>query len=222
MTKPGTQMQQAESRLRRLILDMEFGPGERLTERGVESFLGVSRTSVRTALFRLEAEGLVCREGRGWMVTSIDLEEIFQLCVYREALELEALRLAPSLIAAEKIITIENLLQSIKPETTLEKLDQAGRDFHLWIARLSENRFICRGVEDAMTRLRRARWLENEPSHQGWDEHRDIVAALKNGERKQAIVLMQAHLVATRHNLIATLKKNRLSIRARGASLLIT
>lgn len=222
MTKSITQMQQAENQLRRLILDMELGPGERLTERTVESLLGVSRTSVRTALFRLEAEGLVCREGRGWMVTPIDLEEISQLCVYREALELEALRLAPPVIAAEKIVTVENLLQSIIPDTTPEDLDQAGRDFHLWIARLSENRFICQGIEDAMTRLRRARWLENEPSHQGWDEHRAIIAALKNDERKHAIALTEAHLVSTRHNLIATLKKNRRSIRASGASLLIT
>ncbi len=41
--------------------------------------MGVSRTSVRTALFRLEAEGLVAREGRGWIVPPIDLVEIEQL-----------------------------------------------------------------------------------------------------------------------------------------------
>lgn len=222
MKKIVTQMQHAEDRLRRLILDMELGPGERLTERGVESLLGVSRTSVRTALFRLEAEGLVSREGRGWMVPPIDLEDVAQLCVYREALELEALRRAPAVISADEIATAENLLQSITPSTSPEELDQTGRDFHLWIAGLSGNRFICQGVEDAMTRLRRARWLENEPSHHGWDEHRAIVAALKNGEKKHAIALTETHLIETRQNLLAALQRSRRSLRARGVLILPT
>ncbi|QEO18206.1 GntR family transcriptional regulator [Acetobacter vaccinii] len=219
MTKSATQMQQAEDHLRRLILDMELGPGERLTERGVESMLGVSRTSVRTALFRLEAEGLVCRIGRGWRVPPIDLEEISQLCVYREALELTALRLAPAVIPACEIATIESLLESITPTSRPEELDQAGRDFHLWIAGLAKNRFVTQGVKDAMTRLRRARWLDNEPTHHGWDEHRSIIAALKNGERSQAIALMETHMSETRQNLLAALQKSQRSLRARGAIL---
>ena len=35
-----TVIQQAEERLRRLILDMEIGPGERLTERRLEGQTG--------------------------------------------------------------------------------------------------------------------------------------------------------------------------------------
>ncbi|HHW2572397.1 TPA: GntR family transcriptional regulator, partial [Pseudomonas aeruginosa] len=81
-----TVIQQAEERLRRLILDMEIGPGERLTERWLEGQTGASRSSIRTALVRLEAEGLVAREGRGWLVPPIDLQEIEQLFVYREML----------------------------------------------------------------------------------------------------------------------------------------
>ncbi len=88
-----TVIQQAEERLRRLILDMEIGPGERLTERWLEGQTGASRSSIRTALVRLEAEGLVAREGRGWLVPPIDLQEIEQLFVYREMLEVTAVRL---------------------------------------------------------------------------------------------------------------------------------
>ena len=58
----------------------------------MESQLGASRTSVRAALFRLEAEGLVAREGRGWIVPPLDLEEIAQLFAYREVLEVAGLR----------------------------------------------------------------------------------------------------------------------------------
>ena len=153
------------------------------------------------------------------MVPPIDLEEISQLCIYREALELAALRLAPAVIPAHEIANIEILLDSITPTTSPEELDQAGRTFHLWIAGLSENRFITQGVEDAMTRLRRARWLDNEPTHHGWDEHRAIIAALKNGKHSQAIALMETHMLETRQNLLAALQRNPRSLRARGAIL---
>ncbi|MFC3402366.1 GntR family transcriptional regulator [Ralstonia solanacearum] len=74
-------IQQTEERLRRMILDMEIGPGERLTERWLEGQTGASRSSIRTALFRLEAEGLVSRAERGWTVPPINLEEIEQLFI---------------------------------------------------------------------------------------------------------------------------------------------
>ncbi|MDF5938687.1 GntR family transcriptional regulator [Pseudomonas aeruginosa] len=51
---------------------MEIGPGERLTERWLEGQTGASRSSIRTALVRLEAEGLVARRaGDGWCRPSI-------------------------------------------------------------------------------------------------------------------------------------------------------
>ncbi|MBN9629501.1 MAG: GntR family transcriptional regulator, partial [Actinobacteria bacterium] len=62
-------------RLRSGILDLERVPGSRITERGLEAELGASRTPLRAALMRLEAEGLVRRDGRAWEVSPIDLGE---------------------------------------------------------------------------------------------------------------------------------------------------
>ena len=63
-----SQMLSVEKQLREMILGLEIGPGERLTERWIESQFGASRTPVRAALMRLETEGLVGRDGRGWTV----------------------------------------------------------------------------------------------------------------------------------------------------------
>ena len=49
-----SQALEVENRLREMILDMDIGPGERLTERWAEAQLGASRTPVRAALQRLE------------------------------------------------------------------------------------------------------------------------------------------------------------------------
>ncbi|WP_431276984.1 GntR family transcriptional regulator [Leifsonia poae] len=56
-------------RLRSQILDLDRMPGARLTERGLETELGASRTPLRAALMRLEADGLVERDGRAWQVS---------------------------------------------------------------------------------------------------------------------------------------------------------
>jgi len=71
-----SQMVQIHGQLRDMILSLDIGPGERLTERWLEGRFQGSRTPVRAALVRLEAEGLVQRDGRNWIVAPIDLGEI--------------------------------------------------------------------------------------------------------------------------------------------------
>ena len=89
-----TQTSQLYERLRSAIITLDLLPGESLAERGLESRFQASRTPVRAALVRLESEGLVRRNGRGFIVAPIDLDEIASLAEYREAIETAAVRLA--------------------------------------------------------------------------------------------------------------------------------
>ncbi|HEY4191321.1 MAG TPA: GntR family transcriptional regulator, partial [Mesorhizobium sp.] len=155
-----SQMQSVEKQLREMILALEIGPGERLTERWIESVFNASRTPVRAALLRLETEGLICREGRGWTVAPINLAELEQVSVYREAVEIAAVRLSAVAGDAGGVEVIEAMLDSCDAETPREEWHRVGMDFHIELARLSGNEFLFRAVRDAMTRLSRARWLE--------------------------------------------------------------
>lgn len=215
-----TQMQEVEDQLRRMILDMEIGPGERLTERWIESHLGTSRTSVRTALFRLQTEGLVQREGRGWMVSPIDLREIEELFVYREVLEVAAIRLGGESVEESMLLEIDAVLDSVNEDATPEQIDHAAQEFHRRIAELSQNEFISRGVADTMLRLQRARWLENDAQDYGWVEHRAIISALRKGEVERAAQLLESHTRAARKRLLFNLNKNQRSLRARGLTVI--
>lgn len=214
-----TRMQQAEDQLRRRILDMDIGPGDQISERWAETQLGVSRTSVRTALFRLEAEGLVIRQGRGWMVSPINLAEIEQLFTYREVLEVAAIRLGAHRLDEISLSKIETTLNARTLNETPEPLATTGDLFHLWIADISQNDFIKKGIREALTRLQRARWLENNPTHSGWGEHLAIIAALRNGQTEQAANLLATHIHETKNRLLAQLKKHRRSLKARGATM---
>ncbi|MCU6186144.1 GntR family transcriptional regulator, partial [Citrobacter cronae] len=141
-----SQASEVENQLRKLILNMELGPGERLTERWAEATFNASRTPVRAALQKLESEGLVCRDGLRWMVAPIDVAEVEQLCIYREVLEVAALKLSASQMTEEQLNGLENLLKTNTADAPEEVMDDAGTRFHLQLARLCQNAFIFEGV----------------------------------------------------------------------------
>ena len=214
-----SQMQNVERQLREMILGLEIGPGERLTERWIESRFGASRTPVRAALLRLETEGLIGRDGRGWTVAPINLAELGQIAVYREAVEVAAVRLTAALEDRGGIDVIAAMLDSCDAETPREEWHRVGLDFHIELARLSGNEFLLRAVRDAMTRLSRARWLEvrdEEALGRAWAEHHAILAAVTNGDAEEAARMLSAHIGGSRDRLVSSLHDDRRGLRARG------
>jgi len=146
--------------LRQMILSLDLGPGERLTERWLEGQFQSSRTPIRAALMRLEGEGLVQRDGRNWTVAPIDLGEIEALAEYREPLEVTAVRLACERASEADLDAVAEMLDACRGEVPREDWHKVGTDFHVEIARLSGNPFLAKAIEGVMTRLSRARWLE--------------------------------------------------------------
>jgi DNA-binding GntR family transcriptional regulator len=78
----------AVDRLRQAILAGDMAPGQRLVEEELAGMLGVTRASLRAALFDLAAEGLVERvPNRGARVRAITLDEAVAITECRMALE---------------------------------------------------------------------------------------------------------------------------------------
>ncbi|QIR27482.1 GntR family transcriptional regulator [Kluyvera genomosp. 3] len=214
-----SQASEVENQLRKLILSMELGPGERLTERWAEATFNASRTPVRAALQKLESEGLVCRDGLRWLVAPIDVAEVEQLCIYREVLEVAALKLSASQITEEQLNGLENLLKTKTADVSEEVMDDAGTRFHLQLTRLCQNAFIFEGVSDALRRLSRARWLDKAPSNPAWEDHQEIIAALRSRETEKAAELLAVHLSESRLRLLEAINSSRRSLRARGIAI---
>src|SRR5262245_7330267 len=75
-------------RLRQAILDEQFLPNERLVEADLTSRFKLGRAAVRTALARLEQDGLVEREPfRGARVRAISLDEAIEVLEARAVME---------------------------------------------------------------------------------------------------------------------------------------
>jgi len=109
----GASVRQAYDQLRALIVHGRLAPGSRIIESDIAERLGVSRTPIRSALHRLQQEGLVAsveraRESRLIVapLTQADAMELFQIIGHLEGL---AVREAAGRPAKERTTLVKRL-----------------------------------------------------------------------------------------------------------------
>lgn len=217
--KPPSQMDQAYRQLRHLILTLELLPGEKLSERWLETRFAGSRTPIRAALARLETEGLVMRDGRSYAVAPIDLGELDHLFAFREAAESGSVRLACAREGTDEIETIVAMLDSCGTDAALDDWHRVGNEFHVALARLSGNPFFIRTITDIMTRLSRARWLEiwsESGRATAWAEHRGILERVRAGDADGAAALVVQHIRRGRERMMRSIGDEQRPLRVRG------
>lgn len=192
--------------LREMIIRMDIAPGERLTERWLESILNVSRTPIREALTRLQHEGLVEREGKKWVCSPIDYKEIDELCVYREALESEIIiHIMSKGDAANGLNNMLSNIRSDKPD---------GYNFHIELAKLSGNRFFIKSICDVLNKLTRLRYFSEREGMDGIDEHERVLVTMCSGNVAQSVLLMKEHISFSSSRLIDVMKDAHFSIKS--------
>ena len=203
-TTGASQTAQLYDRLRAAILSLELPPGQSLAERRLEARFAASRTPVRAALVRLEAEGLVRRDGRSYAVAPIDLAEIAQLAEYRRAVETAAVRLAVQRASDEQLAELADGLGMPAHTHAAGASVRAGGDFHERLAELSGNPFFSAAVATALRRLERTRWLEARSADardQARDEHLRILSAVRARNADRAEALIVEHIRGTHERL---------------------
>lgn len=119
----------------------EFAPGQLLTENGLAEWCGVSRTPVREALVRLQGDGLIERTGRGPVVRSRTLEEIFNIYEVRIGLEAMAARAGAERRTERDLILMRAALAAYEdlPMGASPELVTSSHAFHEGVWRASRN-----------------------------------------------------------------------------------
>jgi DNA-binding GntR family transcriptional regulator len=199
-----SQTSQLYDKLRAAILTLDLLPGQSLAERGLEARFDASRTPVRAALVRLEAEGLVRRDGRSFAVAPIDLDEIAQLAEYREAIETAAVRLAVRRASDAQLDALAAELGPAADAQAAQDSVRAGGDFHSRLAELAGNPFFSNSVESSLRRLERTRWLEArspDARDHAVREHLRILAAVRERDADLAARLIAEHIRGTHQRL---------------------
>jgi DNA-binding GntR family transcriptional regulator len=189
--------------LRRRLLLGEYPVAARLTEVRLAADLGVSRTPVREALWRLASEALVERRAEGGFFPRIpDLASIRELYELRRALELEVIdrpaRHGTRHDDARLSVLHERWVQLAadppEPDPGFIELDER---FHLSLAESCGNRALAEHLELVNARIRVVRMQNFVHRHrivETAEQHLAIVDALLTGDPGAARALMQAHL----------------------------
>jgi len=179
-----------------LISAGEYAPGDPLTEAGLSRTLQVSRTPVREALLRLQAEGVLQSAlARGFTVRPLVRRDAAELYPVLAALEGLATRTVTSLDAATTRrlhTTLDELAQCADPVRRW----QLDTEWHTTIAAASGNRHLLGMLTQLRTNLSRYELTYmREVKHRAEvdDEHRKVLAALAGGDFGQAADLLEAH-----------------------------
>lgn len=195
------------------LLDGTFSEGTRLTEEQLANQLGISKSPVREALNRLEAEGLVCIESRrGAYVREFSMKELNDLYEFREVLELHSIATAEitATLLSEMAASIERTKKFLAAGDKLKHIEEDLR-FHGMIAAASGNAEFCRVFENIQQKSLLCRvktyHLSGSTSPNG---HRKIYQALKRHDRRAAKLAMQEHIQLVKDRLLESLETGEL------------
>ncbi|MDP1026578.1 FadR/GntR family transcriptional regulator [Sphingomonas sp. KR1UV-12] len=207
------------TKLERQIASGDMPPGSRFpTQKEIAEHEAVSRTVVREAVARLEAQGLtVSRQGSGVFVADTaryrafqitreelgELSDVIKLLEMRLAIETEMAALAAARRTTEDIAAMRDALRRMATmrDAPVEAA-AADADFHLAIARATKNDYYVRLIDFLGVRLVPPRnlYLRDQPP----EEHHAYAAKVR-GEHDailDAIVRMdsnRARHAARRH-----------------------
>jgi DNA-binding GntR family transcriptional regulator len=159
IAEPLTMKEQVYSTLRTLILNGKLLPGQALVEAQLTPQLGTSKTPLREAFLRLEADGLVTLSPRkGARVTKLSLRELSDCQYVRLNLEVAAFRLTAETITPTELSQARDSLASMRAHTLAENWDgyrEVHRQFHVTLAEATRNPVLVKMLRDLFDRTQR-------------------------------------------------------------------
>jgi DNA-binding GntR family transcriptional regulator len=191
----------AYSTLKQQMHDFVLAPGDRFSEAELAARLGMSRTPLREALFRLRNEGMVEVESKsGWFVRPIDFERIDQLYDLRVVIEaacvsrLCSLPQTPVELDALKSVWLVPDAERLTDMRTVGALDEA---FHATLVRAVGNAEMARVHADLTERIRIVRRLDFTRVDRiaaTYAEHAKILRSIIQRKPEQALVMLKGHI----------------------------
>jgi DNA-binding GntR family transcriptional regulator len=199
-----------------LILKGELAPGSSLREGKLAAELGVSRTPIREALHRLAEYGVVeIRANYGAVVRRLGVQELGHVHQIREALEGLAAELAVGRLTEADFRRLEALAEASrdpKSKRYFEAFDRYDTELHTTVAARSGNPLLAREIaklhgltilihdqlETALIDMRQLPAREKfEIRAMCWNQHGQIVEALRGGDPAECRRVMVEHVRAS-------------------------
>jgi DNA-binding GntR family transcriptional regulator len=201
----------AHDYVKRQVLTGAFPGGELISEGEVAAALGMSRTPVREAFLRLEAEGLLrLYPQRGALVVPVSSGESRAVIEARLVLEQFAVRKVIGRGAAVRASVFERLSAELQrqrdavAQSDWEEFSDADRSFHDVTLQESGNAIVAgfySSLRDRQMRMNRELVMHEERVTTILDEHRVIAEAVRDGDLQRTDEALRVHLASTMRTL---------------------
>jgi len=159
----------------------------------------VSRTPVREALRKLEAEGLVTHSGARLIVRALSERDLTELFYVREALEGMAARLAAENATPSEIAEIQSLLEdmdAVHRRGDIAALRRLTGEFHTLICRASHNERLLDALKSLLDHVRQigtsTLYGDGRPA-EALAEHRALLTAIEARDADVAEKVARQH-----------------------------
>jgi DNA-binding GntR family transcriptional regulator len=189
--------------VRALEEDILFGrlrPRERLVEDDLIERFQATRHAVRQALVELERIGMVVRvANRGAQVRDFTRAEVEQICAVREMLHSHAASLIPlpadpALIA--QLETLDRAHRAAVKRASLSDIHKLNNEFHETLFAACGNPYLVATINDyaRLSLAFRCHLMANPTlALRSADQHREMIEALKRGDRNGIVRLCIEH-----------------------------
>ena len=196
---------QAYDEIKQRIFDFALMPGDRLSESELAQQINVSRTPLRQALQRLQHGGFVEAIPKvGWLIPPLNFEKFDELYYFRVLIECHAVR---ALCTSEKDRSRLHKLSRVWQVPVTERLRDPKKvgaldeAFHCQIVACTGNGEMLRTyreITERMRIIRRLDFFKTERIAVTYDEHAQILAAIRKRREDEAQRLLRAHIEQSR------------------------
>lgn len=202
-TKSASDLPQGQSAYDRLLDEIRHGtlpPGARLREVELAERLNISRTPVREAIRRLEADGLVEHLPRqGASLRRLAYAEVMELYEMRAVLEGTAARLAARAASELELRELSDINLEMTDSASPSDIVRLNRQFHAALINAAKNRYLQRAI-GAMGRtmliLGQSTLFDPVRIASAAQEHDTLLRALRARDGMAAESAMRAHIEA--------------------------
>ncbi len=194
--------------IERKILSGTYQRGEFLTESRLSDELGVSRTPIREAFFRLNQEHLLDISPKGALVLGITRQDIRDIYEIRLRIEGLASRLAAQNITDEGIQELKSALElqefyTIKRDS--DGIKNMDNRFHQTIYRLCSSpilRYTLEPLHRRIVKYRKASISAKSRAEDSLKEHQHIFEAISAHQTDEAERLTVLHIQNAMNNIL--------------------
>ncbi|MCF2700254.1 MAG: GntR family transcriptional regulator [Fusobacterium mortiferum] len=198
--------------LKQMIIDGVIKPGERIIETEYSNKFQISRTPIREAIRMLELEGLVESQTTGGVIVkTLTREEISEIYKIRIALESLIIEEIIKKINNQDIKKLEKVLKNTKKAfevKDIEKVFSLFTEFNQILYDIASLPKVTGMINNINLYLKRFRKLSiDNPSRkeEAFEDHVQILEAIKNKELSTAISINRMHLEKSMNFILSKL-----------------